>query len=38
VDLQKHILDKMEFKPEISPDLKLMDERLFREDKMGIVL
>ena len=36
VDLQKHILDKMEFKPEIAPDLKLMDMRLFREKKMGL--
>lgn len=38
VDLQKHILDKMEFKPEIAPDLKLMDARLFGEGKMGVVL
>lgn len=36
VDLQKHILDKMEFQPEISPELKLMDERLFRPEKMGL--
>ena len=36
VDLQKHILDKMEFRPEISPDLKLMDGRLFRPEKMGL--
>lgn len=36
VDLQKHILDKMEFKPIISKDLKIMDPRLFREEKMGL--
>lgn len=36
VDLQKHILDKMKFVPVISPELKLMDERLFRPEKMGI--
>ena len=36
VDLQKHILDKMEFKQAIAPDLKLMDMRLFREKKMGL--
>lgn len=36
VDLQTHILDKMEFRPEISPDLKLMDERLFRVETMGL--
>ena len=38
VDLQTHILDKMEFQPEIAPDLKLMDERLFRPEKMGLTL
>lgn len=36
VDLQKHILDKMEFKPAIAPDLKLMDARLFRPEKMAL--
>lgn len=36
VDLQTHILDKMEFRPEISPDLKLMDARLFRPETMGL--
>lgn len=38
VDLQTHILDKMEFRPEIAPDLKLMDARLFQSEKMGLVL
>lgn len=36
VDLQKHILDKMEFMPEIAPSLTTMDERLFRPEKMGL--
>ena len=36
VDLQKDVLDKMEFKPIISPDLKPMDPRLFSEAKMNI--
>lgn len=36
VDLQKDILDNMGFMPEISPSLKLMDERLFRPEKMGL--
>jgi len=36
VDLQKDILDKMEFKPLISPDLKIMDERIFRDELMGL--
>ena len=34
----KDVLDQMEFKPVISPDLKLMDERIFRDEKMGLVL
>lgn len=38
VDLQKDILDKMEFTPIISPDLKLMDERIFRDQPMGLEL
>lgn len=38
IDLEKNILGLMEFKPIISPDIKLMDERLFREEKMGLVL
>lgn len=36
VDLQKDILDQMEFTPVIADDLKLMDERIFREEKMGL--
>ena len=36
VDLQKDILDQMEFTPAIAEDLKLMDERIFREEKMGL--
>ncbi|SES82854.1 acyl CoA:acetate/3-ketoacid CoA transferase [Anaerobranca gottschalkii] len=36
VDLQKDILDQMEFKPIIAEDLKVMDERIFREEKMGL--
>ena len=36
VDLQKDILDQMGFAPEISPELRCMDERLFRPEKMGL--
>ncbi len=36
VDLQKDILDQMEFNPAISKDLKLMDERLFKAEPMGL--
>jgi propionate CoA-transferase len=38
IDLQKDVLDHMEFEPIVSPDLKIMDERLFRAEKMGLVL
>ncbi len=36
VDLQKDILDHMEFKPIISNDLKEMDKRIFQDKKMDI--
>jgi propionate CoA-transferase len=38
VDLQKDILDQMEFTPIISPNLKEMDARIFREEKMGLTI
>ncbi len=38
VDLQKDILDQMDFKPVISDNLKLMDERIFKEEKMGLTI
>lgn len=37
VDLKKDILGHMEFEPLIAEDLKLMDERLFQDEKMGLV-
>lgn len=36
IDLQKDILDLMEFKPIISPDLKQMDPSIFSEDPFGL--
>ena len=36
VDLQKDILDQMEFVPHIAEDLKTMDERIFRDEPMGL--
>ncbi len=36
VDLQKDILDQMDFVPKISKNLKLMDERIFLEEKMNL--
>jgi len=37
VDLQKDVLDQMEFTPAIASDLKTMDERLFKPEKMGLL-
>jgi len=36
VDLEKDILALMDFKPIIPKDLKLMDERIFRDEPMGL--
>lgn len=36
VDLQKDILNRMEFRPQISPELKTMDERIFSDRAMGL--
>lgn len=38
VDLEKDILAHMEFRPQISSDLKMMDHRLFSEAAMGLTL
>jgi len=38
VVLEKDILAQMDFKPAISPSLKTMDERIFREARMGLSL
>lgn len=37
IDLHKDVLDHMEFECVVSTDLKKMDERIFREEKMGLV-
>ncbi len=37
VDLEKDIIELMEFKPIVSKDLKLMDERIFKTEKMGLM-
>ena len=37
IDLQTQVLDMMDFKP-IIKDVKLMDERIFKDEKMGLVL
>ncbi|MCD8016447.1 MAG: 3-oxoacid CoA-transferase [Oscillospiraceae bacterium] len=36
IDLQKDVLDLMDFTPKISPNLKKMDPRLFTEEPMGL--
>ncbi|MBU3112894.1 acyl CoA:acetate/3-ketoacid CoA transferase [Clostridium lacusfryxellense] len=38
IDLEKDILAHMDFKPIISENLHLMDERIFKEEKMGLKL
>ncbi|MBR0090796.1 MAG: 3-oxoacid CoA-transferase [Lachnospiraceae bacterium] len=38
VDLQKDILDKMDFKPQVADEIKIMDERIFHEEKMGLTI
>lgn len=38
VDLEKHILANMEFRPHIAQDLKLMDPRIFIDAPMGLTL
>ena len=35
IDLQRHVLDRMAFRPAIAPDLALMDTRCFVEDAAG---
>lgn len=36
IDLQTQILDQMDFQPAIAENLKMMDERIFRDEKMGL--
>ena len=36
VDLEKDILSLMEFKPKVDKNLKLMDERIFHDELMGL--
>ena len=36
IDLERDVLSKMQFRPVISPDLKLMDSRIFRDIPMGL--
>ena len=36
VELERDILKLMEFAPLISPDLKIMDESLFKEELIGL--
>jgi acyl CoA:acetate/3-ketoacid CoA transferase len=36
VDVERHVLNKMEFRPVVSQKLEEMDKRLFRKEKMGL--
>ncbi|MEZ9233331.1 acyl CoA:acetate/3-ketoacid CoA transferase [Vibrio amylolyticus] len=38
IDLEKHVLARMQFRPKISKDLKLMETRIFVEEAMGLTL
>jgi propionate CoA-transferase len=38
MDLERDIFGQMEFRPKVASDLKLMDSRLFRAEKMGLTL
>ena len=38
VDLQKDILEQMEFEPIISSELKVMDSKIFKPEKMGLTI
>jgi propionate CoA-transferase len=36
IDVQRDVVDRMAFRPRISPDLKIMDTRLFTPSPMGL--
>ncbi|WIV10417.1 CoA-transferase [Proteiniborus sp. MB09-C3] len=36
IDVEKDIISHMEYRPIISKDLKLMDEKIFKEEKIGL--
>ena len=38
IDLQRDVLQKMDFVPRVSADLKQMDARIFRDGKMGLAI
>lgn len=38
VDLKRDILEQMDFEPIVSKDLKLMDEKLFKDERINLVL
>jgi propionate CoA-transferase len=36
VDLERNVLAQMAFRPQVAPDLKIMDARIFRQEFMGL--
>lgn len=38
IDINKDIFEQMEFRPNVSDDLRLMDERIFRDEKMNLII
>ena len=37
IDLERDVLAQMDFTPALAPDLRLMDDRIFREEPMGLL-
>ena len=38
IDIQKQIIDLLDFEIQIASDIKQMDSRIFREEKMSIAI
>jgi propionate CoA-transferase len=38
IDIQTQVLDLCDFPVEVSPNIAIMDDRLFREERMGLQL
>jgi len=38
IDLQQQVLDQIEFPVKVAEDLKIMDEKIFKDEKMGLTI
>ena len=36
IDLKTQVIDQMEFTPKLADEIRLMDERIFRDEPMGL--